>query len=55
MQYHLVKWLSRIVCLLPATLRQILGRLVGWLCWPLVPAKRRKMAIDNICRSLKMD
>ncbi|HWR44335.1 lysophospholipid acyltransferase family protein [Sporomusa sp.] len=55
MQYHFVKCLSRLVCLLPAKLRRGLGCLIGRLCWPLVPAKRRKMAIDNICHSLDVD
>ncbi|MDF2572108.1 MAG: lpxL 1, partial [Sporomusa sp.] len=55
MQYHLVKWLSSLICLLPASFRQGLGRLIGNLCWPFVPVKRRKMAIDNICSSLGVD
>lgn len=55
MQYHLVKCLSSLVCWLPASIRQGLGYLIGSLCWPLVPAKRRNMAINNICRSLGVD
>ncbi len=55
MQYHLVKCLSGFICLLPLKLRRALGWLIGSLCWPLVSAKRRKMAIDNISRSLGVD
>ncbi|SMC38642.1 lysophospholipid acyltransferase family protein [Sporomusa malonica] len=55
MQYHLVKCLSSLVCLLPARLRRGLGCLIGNLCWPFVPVKRRNMAINNICRSLGVD
>lgn len=51
MQYYIVKCVSRIVCCLPAGIRRGLGALLGRLCWPLVPTKRRKMAINNICRS----
>lgn len=55
MQYRLVKGLSALVCLLPARLRHCIGVLIGTLCWPLVPAKRRSMAVANISRSLKVD
>ncbi|QDR82075.1 lysophospholipid acyltransferase family protein [Sporomusa termitida] len=55
MQYRLVKGLSALVCLLPAWLRHFIGVLTGTLCWPLVPARRRKMAVANISRSLRVD
>lgn len=55
MQYYLVKCFSGFIRLLPPKLRHGIGGLIGSLCWPLVPAKRRKMAIDNICRSLGVD
>ncbi|MCM0757982.1 lysophospholipid acyltransferase family protein [Sporomusa sphaeroides DSM 2875] len=55
MQYYLVKFLSRIVCCLPIGIRRSLGTLIGRLCWPLVPAKRKKMATANIKRSLGVD
>lgn len=51
MQYHVVKFFSRLVCLLPAKARRAAGYLIGSLCWLLVPAKRRNMAVDNICRA----
>lgn len=52
MQYHIVKCLSRLIGLLPATARRALGYLLGNLCWLLVPAKRRNMAVNNIGRAL---
>ncbi|XFO68112.1 Phosphatidylinositol mannoside acyltransferase [Sporomusa silvacetica DSM 10669] len=52
MLYYLVKIVSRFVCILPRALRRNLGMVIGRLCWPLVSKKRRKMAIDNISRSL---
>lgn len=55
MLYHVVKFLSGFIGLLPPSLRRGIGNLIGSLCWPLVSAKRRKMAIDNICRSLGVD
>lgn len=55
MQYHLVKCISYVVCLLPAGIRRCLGAWIGRLCWPLVPPKRRNMAIANIMRSLNVD
>ena len=55
MQYRLVKGISALVCLLPAGLRHFIGVWFGRLCWPLVPAGRKKMAIANIARSLQVD
>lgn len=55
MLYYLVKIVSWIVCSLPWTIRRKMGIGIGRLCWPLVPAKRRKMAIDNISRALGID
>ncbi|MBP2638912.1 MAG: lpxL 1 [Firmicutes bacterium] len=54
MLYCLVKIISRLVCNMPRALRRNLGRLIGRLCWPLVPAKRRKMSIDNISRAFSI-
>lgn len=55
MQYCLVKSMSALVCLFPAKLRQKLGSLIGHVFWLLVPPKRKKLAIDNIGRSLGLD
>lgn len=48
MVYSLVKGFSFIVSRLPSPLRRLLGDLLGETCWPLVPGKRKRMAIDNI-------
>lgn len=55
MIYHLVKLCSRLLCLLPVRLQRSAGNLLGAACWPLVPPKRRRMAIENIMRSLAVD
>ncbi|SDD81751.1 lysophospholipid acyltransferase family protein [Sporomusa acidovorans] len=52
MLYYLVKALSRLVCRLPLTIRHTIGIVIGRICWPLVPAKRRQMAVENISCSL---
>ncbi|MGI6093074.1 MAG: lysophospholipid acyltransferase family protein [Negativicutes bacterium] len=48
MVYSLVKVFSFIVSTLPSPVRRMLGNLVGEICWPLVPEKRKRLAIDNI-------
>lgn len=50
MVYSLVKMFSWSVCRMPLGLRRSLGNIVGELCWPLVPGRRKKMAIDNVRR-----
>ena len=54
MLYYLVKIISSLVCNMPRALRRNLGMMIGRLCWPMVPAKRRKMAVDNISRALNI-
>ncbi len=55
MLYTFVKLLSRLVCMLPARVRRTVGDLLGELCWLIVPWKRKKMAVDNIRRSLEIE
>lgn len=55
MSYYFVIFLSRLVCLLPTALRRFFGKSLGQLCWLVVPPKRRKLAVDNIKRSLLLD
>lgn len=55
MLYHSVKLCSRLICVLPANCRRGIGNLLGEICWPLVPEKRRRMAVNNISRSLAVD
>lgn len=52
MLYTSVKIVSRIVSALPKPLWHGAGRTIGEMCWPLVPAKRKRMAIDNIMCAL---
>ena len=52
MQYQFVKLFSRLVCWLPDGLRRALGDLIGQICWPFVPGRRRKMAVDNAMMAL---
>ncbi|HMM20917.1 MAG TPA: lysophospholipid acyltransferase family protein [Selenomonadales bacterium] len=55
MQYQFVTCLSRLVCRLPGGLRERLGNLIGQLCWPFVPDRRRKIAVDNAMMALGLD
>jgi len=55
MLYTLVKFFSSICCVLPAGVRRYAGNLLGELCWTLIPKKRKKMAVNNIKISLKVD
>jgi len=50
--YKLIKLLSDIVCWLPVFIRRQVGNILGEICWLIVPAKRRNMAVGNIVRSL---
>ncbi len=52
MLYSFVKILSAIACWLPRSMVRCSGDIIGALVWPFVPCKRRKMAVDNISRSL---
>lgn len=55
MFYYLVKAFSYIVCLLPDGLKNKIGDLIGYACWPVVSKKRRKMAVNNVVNSLGVD
>jgi len=55
MGYYCLLALAWVVQRLPHGLRRVLGDCLGRLCWPLVPAKRREMAIGNVACSLKVD
>lgn len=52
MAYYFVKLLSWLVCMLPRSIRNSIGNFVGTLCWPLVPSRRKRMAIDNAVAAL---
>jgi len=53
--YYFIKLMSRLVCLLPAGVRNFIGDFLGAAVWPLVPKKRREMAIANVMAALKLD
>jgi len=55
MKYQFVKMISRLICLLPDPVCRMLGRGLGLLFWLLVPRKRKKMATENMMRSLSLD
>lgn len=55
MIYGAVTLLSRIACALPPKVRRWSGDLIGEVCWPLIPKKRREMAIGNIMVSLQLE
>ena len=50
--YYLEKCLSFLCCLLPDCVCETLGRALGTLTWPLVPVKRRNMAVGNVMQCL---
>lgn len=54
MLYHILKLVSKIVSAFPLMLRRQLGNAVGNMCWPLIPGKRRRLAIENVQRSLSV-
>ncbi|AOH47269.1 lipid A biosynthesis acyltransferase [Selenomonas sp. oral taxon 920] len=50
--YYAVKFLSRILCLLPHGIAMALGAVLARLAWIFVPAKRRTLAREQIMRCL---
>ncbi|MBR2215481.1 MAG: lysophospholipid acyltransferase family protein [Selenomonadaceae bacterium] len=55
MSYYIAMAVSRLACLLPSALCEVIGRFLGEIAWPLIPPKRKKMAMDNIKRCLQTD
>lgn len=55
LSYYLLKIMSFIACLLPRSLAELVGRALGALCWPLVPAKRKELARRQIAACLHTD
>lgn len=55
MLYKFVKILSNMITMLPSAMRRGLGLCLGRVFWWVVPAKRKKMAIENIKIGLAMD
>lgn len=54
MVYYLVKFISKLMCLVPQSIRKIFALVLGQIAWLAVPSWRRKMALANIQESLGM-
>ena len=54
MLYYIMKFFSRICCLLPRSFCLWLGNLLGQVTWVLVPDRRKRMAIDNVKKCLTL-
>ncbi len=55
MLYHVLVLFSNICCLLPESIARFLGKVIGRVTWCAVPQKRKRMAVNNIKRCLKVD
>ena len=55
MTYHLVRLLSRIVCLLPGRFCDALGRGIALCLWPFLPRKRKELAAAQVALCLHTD
>ena len=53
-EYRFLKLLSRIICLLPLKFCLKFGRGLASLIWIFLPAKRKRLATENIIRCLKV-
>ncbi|MBQ3726883.1 MAG: lysophospholipid acyltransferase family protein [Selenomonadaceae bacterium] len=53
-EYRFLKLLSRIICLLPLKFCLKFGRVLASLIWIFLPAKRKRLATENIRRCLKV-
>lgn len=50
--YYLALFMSRVCCLLPWTVCEVLGKLMGQLAWIVIPRWRKELARDNVMRCL---
>ena len=55
MTYYLVRFLSRVVCLLPGRFCDRLGRAMALALWPFLPARRKKLATSQVAMCLGTD
>jgi len=55
MLYRFVKIVSAVVSILPHHIRRSIGKILGVICWQIVPRRRKNMAIKNIMISLSID
>ena len=52
--YYVLKLLSKLFCLLPEKAAYVIGDIIGSITWPLVPLKRKRMALSNAQRGLNI-
>ena len=55
MTYYLVRFLSRVVCLLPGRFCDRLGRALALALWPFLSARRKKLAASQVAMCLGTD
>ena len=55
MTYYLVRFLSRVVCLLPGRFCDRLGRAMALALWPFLPVRRKKLAASQVAMCLGTD
>ena len=55
MTYYLVRFLSRVVCLLPGHFCDRLGRALALALWPFLPVRRKKLAASQVAMCLGTD
>ena len=55
MTYYLVRFLSRVVCLLPGRFCYHLGRALALALWPFLPTRRKKLAASQVAMCLGTD
>lgn len=55
MAYYFARFVSWLCCLLPDQVSDGVGSLLGQLTWPLVPPRRRRMAIENVSACLGVE
>ena len=53
--YYFARFVSWLCCLLPDRVSDGVGTLLGRLTWPLVPSRRRRMAIENVSACLGVE
>ncbi len=54
-EYYLLKFLSKIICLLPFKFSLMIGRGLANFLWLFIPARRKNLARDNIKNCLQVD
>ena len=53
-QYHLVKLLSKIICILPDTMKKLIGTCLGKIFWLVTPRWRQNLAINQAKQCLNI-